>query len=154
MVTKTQGVARRRSNRLDVNLSVPAHAALTRRTCLEVDATRALVTNSIVSRYADLMAEYHATIETKFNTSEIEALRGVIDRGKHLTFKTLWRQDRATCKMDFARAVRHASDDIEWTLSRTQTNKLLRILESILSTEEYFGLIDYLSLDPSLQKVF
>ena len=137
-----------------MNLSVPASAALNRRLCPEEQATRALVANSIVARYADLMTQYHAGIETKFTAAEITALKSIIKNGKYLSLRTLWLQDRSTSKMDFVRAVRRASEDPDWTLSRSYTNKLLKVLETVLSTEEYFGLIDYLSLDPSLQKIF
>jgi len=149
---RTNTVRRRSRTRLDMNLSVSASAALARRTQIGTGPSRSLVVNSMLSRYADLMAESHATTaNSKFNASEIEALRGVLSRGKHLSYKDLWLQDRATCRMDFARAIRKASKDSAWGLSPSRTSKLLRILESILSTDEYFGLIDYLTLDPSAQ---
>ena len=147
-------IQHRTSKRLDMKLSVSASAALTRRLCPEEQASRALVANSIVARYADLMAQYHSGIETKFTAAEISALRSIISKGKYLSLRTLWLQDRATSKMDFVRAVRRASEDPDWSLSRSYTNKLLKVLETVLSTEEYFGLIDYLALDPALQKIF
>jgi len=150
-VTVNQTRSRRRKARLDMNLSVPAHAALDRRTCLASKASQAVVVNSILSRYADIMAKYHAKIESKFNPTEIEAMRRMISSGKYITVKKLWLQDRATSKLDFAAAVRCASADPDWMLSNAQTNTLLKILaKKEFSTEEYFGLIDYLSLETVL----
>ncbi len=152
MVEKIQAVSRRRRNRLDVNLSVAAHAALAQRISLELAATRALVTNSMLSRYADLMAQFHIELERKFNAAELDAMRWMLLRGKHLTIRELWHQDRAIAKSRFVQAVRCASEESGWPLSRPYTNKLLRMLETILSTEEYFGLIDYLAIDPAVRK--
>ena len=145
------GGRKRLSRRLDVNLSSTALDAIRRREHRERNASTGCVVNSMIARYADVMSELHTRMETKFDPEELDALRAVVREGRFLSVETLWRKDRAIDKSAFVAAVRLAAKESAWSLGPSRTAKLVRILERVTDTPEFFGLCDYLALDPVLR---